>query len=217
METDLPKLIWMKRRIDNLLQASKDKDAIALAEKANLVCRGAAFIAWDEAEKVPVAQDEVYQPSLHVESGLMFATQRRASSSYSVREIIETKGDSASDFLGSRVMGYYRKAVLEPCSDKEFVSNIFDVKKKCLTEQLEAIIASAFCSPDSKKLVSIMQDWAKHTDEKQVHETLCALLRECERDRDAGYLRRVLSDFFLALPGPWKTKASSILAAQTPG
>ena len=62
-ETDLPKLIWMKHRIDGLLQRGENSEAIALAEKANLVCRGAAFVAWDDAEKVAIAQDEVYQPS----------------------------------------------------------------------------------------------------------------------------------------------------------
>ena len=67
-----------------------------------------------------------------------------------------------------------------------------------------------------RKLVGIMQDWATHTDEDQVCQTLCVLLRECERDGDAARLRRVLSDFFLALPDPWKTRASSIIAAQTP-
>ena len=67
-ETDLPKLIWMKHRIDSLLQRGENSEAIALAEKANLVCRGAAFIAWDDAEKVAIAQDEVYQPSLARES-----------------------------------------------------------------------------------------------------------------------------------------------------
>ena len=51
-----------------------------------------------------------------------------------------------------------------------------------------------------------MQDWARHTDEKQVGEALCALLRECERDRDAETLRKVLSDFFLALPDPLESK-----------
>jgi Ca-activated chloride channel homolog len=49
-KTDLPKLIWMKRRIESLLQRGKVKEAVALAEKANLVCRGTAFIAWDDAE-----------------------------------------------------------------------------------------------------------------------------------------------------------------------
>jgi len=32
-KTDLPKLIWMKRRIESLLQGGKTKEAIALAEK----------------------------------------------------------------------------------------------------------------------------------------------------------------------------------------
>ena len=57
----------MKHRIDSLLQRGENSEAIALAEKANLVCRGAAFIAWDDAEKVAIAEDEVYQPSLLAE------------------------------------------------------------------------------------------------------------------------------------------------------
>ena len=109
-------------------------------------------------------------------------------------------------------MTEYRGAVLEPCSDEEFGGDIFN-----LTEQLTTTIESAFSNPDAAELVGIVQDWAKHADEDEVCETLRALLRECEGDRDAGYLRRVLSDFFLAFPGPWKTRASSILAAQTPG
>jgi DNA-binding transcriptional LysR family regulator len=68
VETDLPKLIWMKHRIESLLQGGKDREAIALAKKANLVCRGAAFVAWDDAEKVAITQDEVYQPSLSFRS-----------------------------------------------------------------------------------------------------------------------------------------------------
>jgi hypothetical protein len=69
-KTDLPKLIWMKRRIESLLQGGKTKEAIALAEKANLVCRGATFIAFDDTEEVAIAQDAVYQPSLDVPSGV---------------------------------------------------------------------------------------------------------------------------------------------------
>jgi hypothetical protein len=103
-----------------------------------------------------------------------------------------------------------------PVSKLECLGDLFDLKEtERLTEQLNAIIDSVFCAPDSKNLVSIMRDWAKHTDEKQVQETLCALLRECERDRDAGCLRKVLSDFFLALPAPWKTSVSALLAAKT--
>ena len=70
-ETNLPKLIWMKHRIESLLQAGKDREAIALAEKANLVCPGAAFIAWDDAEQVAIAEDEIYQPSLQAQAGVL--------------------------------------------------------------------------------------------------------------------------------------------------
>ena len=63
VETDLPKLIWMKHGIDSLLRGGRDSEAVALAKKANLVFRGAAFVAWYDAEKVAIAQEEVYQPS----------------------------------------------------------------------------------------------------------------------------------------------------------
>jgi hypothetical protein len=178
----------MRRRIESLLQVGKDEEAIALAKKANLVCRGAAFIAWDDAEKVAIAQDEVYQPSLHAPSRLMFATQRASS----------------------------RDSAVAPCLDDEFANDFFDLKEtERLTEQLSRTIESVFCPPDAKKLTSIEVDWAKHTGEEQVRDALGALLRECEQDGDAGFLRKVLSDFFLALPDPWQTQAASILAAQS--
>jgi Ca-activated chloride channel family protein len=203
-ETDLPKLIWMKRRIDSLLQDSKDEEAIELAKKANLTCRGAAFIAWDDAEKVAIAQDEVYQPSLDVPSGLLYA-KRRASSS-----------DSASFFLACAEPEYQKAAVLAPCSNEELVSDIFDLKEtKSLTEQVNRAIESVFCPLNATKLADIVRDWSTNTDEKQVRDALCVLLQEWEHDSDAEHLRKVLADFFLALPDPWKTRARPIFAAQS--
>ena len=59
-------LLWARSRIRHL-DASKRKDeALALAKEFNLLSREAAFIAWDDAEKVPVAQTEIVQPALHV-------------------------------------------------------------------------------------------------------------------------------------------------------
>ena len=59
-------LIWSRSRIRHL-DASKRKDeALLLAKQFNLLSRGAAFIAWDDAEKVPVAQTEIVQPALQV-------------------------------------------------------------------------------------------------------------------------------------------------------
>ena len=204
VETGLPKLIWMKHRIDSLLQAGRESEAVALAKKANLVCRGAAFVAWDGAEKVAIAQEEVYQPSLSHDSTVMVLLSRPT--------VLERP-------LGGNPSLYHLRDTaesLEEGSDEELVGDIFDLSKtERLTEQLTITIDSVFYAPDAAELVGIMQDWATHTDEDQVCQTLCVLLRECERDRDPGHLRRVLSDFFLALPDPWKTKASSILAAQT--
>jgi len=59
-------LCWARSRIRHL-DASKRKDeALALAKQFNLLSRGAAFIAWDDAERVPVAQTEIVQPAMVV-------------------------------------------------------------------------------------------------------------------------------------------------------
>jgi hypothetical protein len=71
------------------------------------------------------------------------------------------------------------------CSNEELVSNVYLNLKKTerLTEQLTTTIDSAFSAHDAAELVGIALDWMKHVDEDQVRETLCALLRECERTR----------------------------------
>jgi hypothetical protein len=49
-----------------------------------------------------------------------------------------------------------------PVSKLECLGDLFDLKEtERLTEQLNAIIDSVFCAPDSKNLVGIMPDWAK--------------------------------------------------------
>ena len=60
-------LLWAKRRTEFLLAKGQSKDAIAMAKEHNLVCEGAAFVAWDEAEKVLVSSPdrEVYQPAFN--------------------------------------------------------------------------------------------------------------------------------------------------------
>ncbi|MEI9892951.1 MAG: VIT and VWA domain-containing protein [Chthoniobacter sp.] len=58
------KLLWAKERIDFLLATQRQPEAIALAKQHNLICQGAAFIAWDEAEQVPIAAEEIVQPAM---------------------------------------------------------------------------------------------------------------------------------------------------------
>jgi Ca-activated chloride channel family protein len=62
-----PRLVWARGRINYLLAEDQRKEAVQIACKHNIVCRGASFVAIDEAEKVPVAQRKVYQPSVQRE------------------------------------------------------------------------------------------------------------------------------------------------------
>jgi hypothetical protein len=210
----------MKRRIESLLQVGKTKEAIALAKKANLVCRGTAFVAWDDAEEVAIAQDEVYQPSLDLPSGVSCSTPApRASfmafsgAAYMPASRSASPAKRPSSFKNN--LRDWCDAILAAPSN-ESVSDIVDQQKlRRLTERLTRAIESAFCPDDAKKLTSIVLDWAKHVDDKQVKNTLRPFLRKCDRDGDAHFLRKLLSDFFLALPDPWRTRASSILSALT--
>ncbi|HEY2342187.1 MAG TPA: VIT domain-containing protein, partial [Chthoniobacteraceae bacterium] len=58
------RLVWTKDRISALLASGRREEAIGLAIQANILCEGAAFIAWDEAEKVAIATETLVQPSL---------------------------------------------------------------------------------------------------------------------------------------------------------
>ncbi len=58
------KLLWARERIAVLLADDQAAKAVALACEANLLCEGAAFIAWDEAEQVQIAREEIVQPAL---------------------------------------------------------------------------------------------------------------------------------------------------------
>jgi Ca-activated chloride channel family protein len=65
------KLLWARQRIAALLAAGQKQKAITLAKAHNLICEGAAFIAWDEQEQVAIAKDELVQPAL--DQGVLLA------------------------------------------------------------------------------------------------------------------------------------------------
>lgn len=64
---DAIRLAWVRSRIEELESAGDRAGALQLALAHNVLCEGAAFIAWDESEKVPVATSELYQPSMVAE------------------------------------------------------------------------------------------------------------------------------------------------------
>ena len=85
---------------------------IALAEKANLVCRGAAFIAWDDAEEVAIAQDEVYQPSLDVPRGVACSMGSTPGAAYMPRGIVAYMPASRPS-LPARKPSWFKSKVTE--------------------------------------------------------------------------------------------------------
>jgi Ca-activated chloride channel homolog len=62
------RLLWARQQIEHHLAQGERDQALALAKKHNLICDGAAFIAWDEAERVTVSAPEslLYQPAMEV-------------------------------------------------------------------------------------------------------------------------------------------------------
>lgn len=56
-------LLWARRRLAGLEGRGDLEAALPLAKEFNLLCQGAAFVAWDDAENVPVASEQIYQPS----------------------------------------------------------------------------------------------------------------------------------------------------------
>ena len=63
--------LWAKQRVEYLLESNDTAAAVHLSERANIVCRATAFIAWDEAERLAVTGPnlEVYQPAMEVACG----------------------------------------------------------------------------------------------------------------------------------------------------
>jgi hypothetical protein len=183
----------MKHRIDNLLQGGRRDQAIELAQQANLVCRGTAFVAWDEAEKVAIAQDEVCQPSLQFACSIPSAPPMPI-----VRVFRCDVSIDSGRLLARRIFG--------------FAATRGSVK------EWSRVAQRAYGRTDARKLVTIVRNWAKHADDERTSSLLRTVLANCLLDMDAEALRRVLSAFLLSLPEPWQTQAASVLttAAQPP-
>lgn len=59
-----PRLRWCKERIIALMAKQNITEAISLSKESNLLCPLTAFVAWDELEKVFVANRRLIQPAM---------------------------------------------------------------------------------------------------------------------------------------------------------
>ena len=103
------KLLWARQRIASLLAAGQKQEAIALAKAHNLICEGAAFIAWDEHEQVAIAKDELVQPALEqmqpmmrVDTGHIFYAPAPMSRTNYAKPAKPHSGDFPSIFCSPR-------------------------------------------------------------------------------------------------------------------
>ncbi len=58
------KLVWAREKMARLIATNRRKRAVQLAKQFNLACEGASFVAWDEAEQVCLATQNLYQPAM---------------------------------------------------------------------------------------------------------------------------------------------------------
>jgi Ca-activated chloride channel family protein len=173
-------LLWAKRRIEFHLAKGETQEAIALAKANNIVCEGAAFIAWDESEKVPVSAREVYQPAMELQVGsVQFARARFASASAgAVRGLHELSSEADElGYSGKKA----RKAYCHPLKESLFdrlrhrwlgepnvEGDLIQFRQKLSRDIL-------FQSTAGQHLLDLLADWIR-SHPKQTNENLRKLL-----------------------------------------
>lgn len=196
-------LLWAKRRIDLLLAQGKQVEAIALAKQNNIVCEGAAFIAWDETEEVPVSSRELYQPA--VESADIGTVCRFTDTSFAPSRMIgaEYKRRLKDDSAAASVMRAREIPPLSPELSRHL---------KMLGMDSNAERGSLLKRPAGILFLDCIKEWVKTDDEHvpKVEELLVLLKAGFQKlsvellDQIADWVRR-------ELPQPFKDRALKAL------
>jgi Ca-activated chloride channel homolog len=84
VENTLPAagLVWARAKVRHLDSKGRRADSLAVAKEFNILSEQAAFVAWDETEKVPVAQTEIFQPGIAVAEDVDVRYSLRESARY---------------------------------------------------------------------------------------------------------------------------------------
>lgn len=139
---EAPRLLWARNRTRHLLASGRAAEAVALSVAHNVVCKGTSFAAWDEAEKVPVAKREVYQPSLEqvklekdeaarqaLASGMAaMAPPSKSGLQHDKKSAVRARMASftrpQNNFFEGMVTDYQKASSLQECSDDDLVSDL---------------------------------------------------------------------------------------------
>lgn len=198
--SELPKLIWSKHRIDGLLRAGKDEEAIAIAKAANVICRGAAFIAWDEAERVAVAKDEVYQPSITASEQTL---ARAAFGLYDSLEECAPMACAAPAPMSAPPPSPKRTQALGVSRIRSLAPKAMDPAKA-----LRKLLDGIFGWWNGRKLGRILEDWQAKAGE-EAKQKITQILAACEAAPE-GDRPRLIQSFMVVLPAPWGKQAAEL-------
>jgi Ca-activated chloride channel family protein len=155
---DVPaiRLLWAKRRIEHLLANGERDAAIELARKYNLICEGAAFVAWDEAEKVLVSaeDDETYQPSLEPKYVERFA---QADLERGVQTLYRAQHETHfSDCLDAS----FFSELTDFAAPDRIAESVTDAAAFSTLEKWRNAIRSILFSSEGRALIDLLCEWA---------------------------------------------------------
>ena len=105
--------------------------AIALAKTNNVICSGASFVAWDEAEKVVVSRERLRQPSMKMGeaqfAGICYlippsADERHRMGFRDTDPSVSAEGTMERNTINLSRFGKGRKRILPPASESRAIA-----------------------------------------------------------------------------------------------
>lgn len=162
------KLLWAREKIDALLAANNSDEAIRLAKKHNILCRGVSFIAWDEEERVDVANQTLYQPSMEVVRGSWsraraYRSVPALSKSNAFFDTIDGAPDHLSDSDDTLSLEQSVSAAAPAQEEAEYATAEYLLKTPMVMLEKNAF----FSSQDGRALLDLLRLWViRETKEK---------------------------------------------------
>jgi Ca-activated chloride channel family protein len=163
---------WCKERLINLAARNDKAAAITLSREANLLCPFTAFVAWDDAEKVAIADHRLVQPAMAPE--YFFGTMAAAAENHG-----EAVLHSHSERLCSiqhldelKVMDFRKPSVS--------LTGFMDSARRNLLNRLSLDIANLPRRRKFEALIRSLQEWLNHHNDTQEHDVLDRLLADCQ-------------------------------------
>jgi len=209
VSSEAPYLHWCRSRIRRLEAEGHEKAAVDLSIKSNLVCPLTAFIAWDESEKVAIANHELVQPVL--ESCISRSLNVRAKHGGLLNRVFLSAGiDDSIDFLARGDQMLRRMSAEPPQSPVEEAGLRWQLSHLCLSvgisngrELTKAImdwIAQATSREREKRIAAVKKLLRKMNVQAGLYAQSEAANDTAAMDRAREKIHQILKDFVRKLP-----------------